>query len=582
MKPASENSIAVLPFRNMSSDRENEYFCDGITEELINALTKVEGLSVIARSSAFAFKNQDIDPREVGNQLGVAFILEGSVRKAGSKVRVSVQLIKTSDCFHLFSEVYDRELKDIFEVQDDISNKIVQEFTVKVGVPKSKMNLVTSSTKNLEAYELYLKGRFNLSKGSLEATKAAIQYFEAALKKDKDFVLPLAGLASCYTFLGGSGLMEAGKAFEKAKKFAGTSNMMDMGLAETHLSLAKSYFWHDWDFENTGISIKKAIQLSPGTSSIHGFNSLYLMASGKIDEAFIEAKLATKLDPLSLSGKFRLGELYYRSERYIEANEVFDEILAKNSFFQQANIFKAWCHLFLGDLDLAISIFKKIPITVDEHLVFYGGLAFAYYKNLQYDKVFECLQSFNSEVDRGNLHWLNFNYTLIFRALEETEKMYEYLEKCLEMKDTPLIFVNVDPLWNEFRDDPQFAALLEKTFAPVKKDRVIRLQTDTREIFSINLAYLVYVEAQENYSKIVWTDNDEVKEKLLRVTLKKIEDQIVEDDIVRCHRSYIINTKVNFTIRGNSNGYCLESALVKHTIPISRSIGKEIVRKLKE
>ncbi len=582
MKQASENSIAVLPFRNMSSDKENEYFCDGITEELINALTKVEGLSVIARSSAFAFKNQDIDPREVGNQLGVAFILEGSVRKAGSKVRVTAQLIKTSDCFHLFSEVYDRELKDIFEVQDDISNKIVQEFTDKVGVPKLKRNLVTSSTKNIEAYELYLKGRFNLSKGSLEATKAAIQYFEAALKKDKDFVLPLAGLASCYTFLGGSGLMESGKAFEKAKEFASTSNLNDEGLAETHLSLAISLFWHDWDFENTGISIKKAIQLSPGTSSIHGFNSLVLMARGKIDEAFIEANLATKLDPLSLSGKFHLGELYYRSERFIEANEIFDEILAKNPYFKQANIFKAWCHLFLGDLDLAISIFKKIPITVDEHLVFYGGLAFAYYKNRQYDKVFNCLQTFNSEVDKGNLHWLNFNYTLIFRALGETEKMYEYLEKCLEMKDTPLIFINVDPLWNEFRDDPQFAALLEKTFAPVKKDRMVRLQTDTREVFTINLEDLVYVEAQENYSKIVWIDKDEVREKLLRVTLKKIEDQVVDDAIVRCHRSYIINTKVNFTILGNSNGYYLESDLLKHTIPISRSIGKEIVRKLKK
>ncbi|MCK4993233.1 MAG: hypothetical protein KAS29_22195, partial [Bacteroidales bacterium] len=278
MKQVSENSIAVLPFRNMSSDKENEFFCDGITEELINALTKVEGLNVIARSSAFTFKNQDVDPRMVGNQLGVAFILEGSVRKAGSKVRVTAQLIKTSDGFHLFSEVYDRELKDIFEVQDDISNKIVREFTNKVGIPESKRNLVTSSTENIEAYELYLKGRFNLSKGSLDATKAAIQFFEAALRKDKDFVLPLAGLASCYTFLGGSGLMEAGKAFEKAKEYASTSTLKDEGLAESHLSLAKSSFWHEWDFENTGISIKRAIQLSPGTSSIHGFNSLFLMA----------------------------------------------------------------------------------------------------------------------------------------------------------------------------------------------------------------------------------------------------------------------------------------------------------------
>jgi len=582
MKQSSESSIAVLPFRNMSSDKENEFFCDGITEELINALTKVEGLKVIARSSAFTFKNQDIDPQEVGKKLGVAFILEGSVRKAGAKVRVTAQLIKTSDCFHLFSEVYDRELKDIFEVQDDISNKIVQEITDKVGTPEAKRNLVISSTENIEAYELYLKGRFNLSKGSLEATKAAIQYFEAALRKDKDFVLPLAGLASCYTFLGGSGLMETDKAFEKAKEFASKSTLKDEGLAESHLSLAKSSFWQDWDFETTGISIKRAIQLNPGTSSIHGFNSLFLMASGRLEEAFIEANLATKLDPLSLSGKFRMGELYYRSERFIEAMEVFDEILSLNPFFKQASIFKGWCHLFLGEADLAISIFKKIPITPDEHFIFYGGLAFAYFKNMQYDKAFECLKKYNTEVDRGNLFWLNFNYALIFRALGETEKMYEYLRKGLEMKDTPMIFINVDPVWNELRDDPQFIALLEESFVPAQRDRMIRLKTDTKEEFTIDLNKLVYVEAQENYSRIVWTDDNKINEKLLRVTLKKLEDQLADDTLVRCHRSYIINTKVNFTILGNSNGYCLKSDLLKHTIPISRSIGKEIVEKLKK
>ncbi|MCK5703205.1 MAG: LytTR family transcriptional regulator, partial [Cyclobacteriaceae bacterium] len=143
-------------------------------------------------------------------------------------------------------------------------------------------------------------------------------------------------------------------------------------------------------------------------------------------------------------------------------------------------------------------------------------------------------------------------------------------------------FINVDPVWNEFRDDPHFITLLEKSFVPVTRDRMMLLQTDTKEEFSLNLNNLVYVEAQENYSKIVWTDKDEVKEKLLRVTLKKIEDQLADDTLVRCHRSYIINTKVNFTVLGNSNGYFLESDLLKHSIPISRSIGKEIVRKLKK
>ena len=577
-----EESIAVLPFRNLSSDKENEYFSDGITEELINALTKVDGLGVIARSSAFKFKNQDIDSREVGELLKVAYILEGSVRKVGNNVRVSAQLIKSKDGFHIFSEIYDRELKDIFEVQDDISNKIVQKFRDNLGIHETGKKLVTRATQNIDAYELYLKGRFNLNQGALEATKTAIQYFEASSKKDSKFVLPITGLAACYTFLGGSGLMPVSEAFEKAREYANRTNLLDESVAETHLALAESAFWCDWDFETTGSAIRKAIQLNPGTSNIHGFNSVFLMASGKMDEALIEAQLAITLDPLSLKSKSRLGEHYYRSGRYIEAIEIFDEILAENPYFNLANIFKAWSHLFLGDSELAASIFSSIPVTNNESFTFFGGLAFAQYKLRQYDKVLESMQNFNSEVKKGNKHWLNYNYTLIFRALGEDDKMFGYLQKCLEEKDTPLVFINVDPIWDEYRNDPKFAQLVEKTFDPGKKDQIVSIKTDTKEVLEINLKNLVYIEAQENYSKVVWFDGEQVHEKLLRATLKRIEDQIVSSDILRCHRSYIINTKIKFTILGNSNGYHLKSRLIADTIPISRSLGKEIVRKLKE
>lgn len=579
-KTRGEESIAVLPFRNVSSDRENEYFSDGVTEEIINALTKVRGLNIIARSSAFKFKDQDIDPRKVGDQLGVAFILEGSVRKSGNKVRVSAQLIKTSDCFHVFSEVYDRELKDIFEVQDDIANKIVKRLTENIGIPELKKRLVSSSTENIESYELYLKGRFHLSKGSLEATNIAIQYFDAALLKDHDFVLPMAGLAACYTFLGGSGLMNTSQAFMKAKEYANKANLIDERVAETHLALAMSSFWCDWDFENTGRFIKKAIKLNPGSSSIHGFNSLFLMASENLDEALIEANLATRLDPLSLKGKFRVAELYFRSERFIEAIELFDEILSENPYFNQASILKAWCHLSLGDIELAADIFRNIPVSTDRSLTFYGGLALAFYKMRQHARVIECLQDFKKEVDKGNLHWLNYNYALIFRALGESEKMFQALEKCLGERNTPLIFIKVDPVWNEFRTDPRFIQLIKKSFVQEKGGQFVTIQSDTREKFEMNLEQLLYIEAQENYSRIVWQDEGKINEKLLRVTLKNIEGQISESHIIRCHRSFIINSKVKFTILGNSNGYRLKSMLLKETIPVSRSLGKEIVGKL--
>lgn len=581
-KEVPEDSIAVLPFRNLSSDTENEYFSDGVTEEIINALTKVEGLKVIARSSAFSFKGEGLDPREVGNRLSVAYILEGSVRKHGNKVRVGAQLIKANDGFHVFSEVYDEELKDIFQVQDHISNKIVRKFTENVGLTAKNKKLVSNATENMEAYEQYLKGRYNFSKGSLEGTQAAIGYFEAAIRKDHHFVLPVAGLAACYTFLGGSGMMEAGLAFKKAKEYANQAIHIDDQVAESHLALAKSAFWCDWDFEMTGKFIRGAIQLAPGTSGIHGFNSTYLMASGRLDEALIEAQLAAKLDPLSLSSKFHLGELYYRLERYVDAIEIFDAILAENPFFRQVSLFKAWSHLLLGDLESAIPIFEGIPITTEEKSTFYGGLAYAYYKKMQYDKVLDCLRNFRQEVEKGRMQWLNYNYALIFRALGEPEKMFMYLKKGLEEKNTPLIFIQVDPLWKEFKSDPAFIELLEQTFVPSKKDHIVHLKSDTREVLTVNLKKLLFVEAQENYSRIVWMDNNELQQHLLRVTLKKIEEQIVNEHIVRCHRSYIINTLVPFKILGNSNGYHLKSNLFPDTISISRSLGKNIVAKLRE
>jgi TolB-like protein len=579
---ALEDSIAVLPFRNMSSDSENEYFSDGVTEEIINSLTKVEGLNVIARSSAFMFKGQDVDPREVGKQLNVAYVLEGSVRKYGNKVRVSAQLIKAWDGFHMFSEVYDEELKDIFQVQDDISKKIVRKYKENVGHPELKETQVSSPTKDMEAYELYLKGRYHLSKGSLEASHTAIRYFEASVVRDRSFVLPVAGLAACYTYLGGSGMMDASQAFEQAKDYARKANLIDDSVAETHLALAKSSFWCDWDFELTGNSVKKAIQIAPGTSGIHGFYSTYLMAIGRLDEALIEAELAAKLDPLSLNSKFHLGELYYRSERYIEAIKIFDAILSENPFFNQVSIFKAWCHLLLGDPESAIGIFTRIPITNEKVITFYGGLAYAYYKQMKYDRILECLRAFSQEVEQGNRHWLNYHYALIFRSLDEKEKMFSYLQQGLEEKNTPLLFIRVDPVWKELKSDPAFVGLIDQTFAQGRKGQLVQLKSDTREELQIDLNKLLFIEAQENYSRIVWLEKDTVREKILRATLKHMEDQLRDDQIVRCHRSYMINTRVDFTILGNSNGYRLSSGLFPEVIPISRSLGKKIVARLKK
>ncbi len=579
--PPEKNSIAVLPFKNISHDIENEYFSDGISEEIINALAKIDGLYVTARTSSFNFKGKNEDIRLIGKQLGVSSILEGSVRKAGNRVRVTAQHINALNGYHLWSETFDSNLQDIFAVQDEISKKIVEKFKEKLNVTIKDEHLVNAPTESLEAYDLFLKGRFHLSKSSLNDIKIGINYFEAAIKKDVKFVLPYTGLCASYTFLGGSRLMEANKAFALAEEYAIKAIELNDSIAESHLSLAYINFWNKWDFKSTSDYINRAVQLSPGTAEIHGFKSSFLLASECFNEALIEAQLAIKLDPLSLRGKYRLGEIYFRSERYVEAIEQFNLILEKNPFYQQASILKAWSHLFAGESEEAIKIFNKIPITHDHSITFYGALAFTYARIGNIEKVLECLKTINSLEDRDKVYLLNYSYALVFRALGETDKMYHYLEKSLNEKIATLIFIRVDPVWKEFRNDKTFTGIVGKAFDQSKKEDFIVIKTDTREKFSVNYNNLLYIEAQENYSKVVWLDENTAKEKLLRVTLKNIESQISTPDIIRCHRSYMINLKVNYSILGNSNGYKLKSKYFTAQIPISRTLGKEIVQRLR-
>lgn len=442
----SKNSIAILPFTNMSSDPENEYFSDGITEEIINSLVKIDDLQVTARTSTFAFKGKNEDVRTIGSQLGVHTILEGSIRKSGNRVRISAQLVNSSDGYHLWSDIFDRELEDIFEVQDEISQKIVEKLKEKLGEIPKEDYLADPPTENLEAYDIYLKGRFHLGKGSLEETKKAINLFETAINKDSKFVLAYSGLCACYTFFGGSRLMPSEEAFAKAKEYALMANEIDSNIAESHLALAYTSFWNDWDFESTFNFISKALYLSPGSADTHGFYSTFLLASSDLKGALNEAKVAIKLDPLSPSGNFRLAEYYYRSGKFKKAIEHFNLTLHKNPYFQQASILKAWSHLMNGEPDGALSIFNNIPVSSDSSITFLGAAAYAYSQKGDVEKVNDCLQNLEKENKSDNVHLINYSYSLIYRALKDSDRMFEYLKKSISEKVSTLVFIRVDPL----------------------------------------------------------------------------------------------------------------------------------------
>jgi adenylate cyclase len=458
----SSKSVAVLPFLNMSADPENEYFSEGITEEIINALTKIDGLNVTARTSCFAFKNKEIDIRDVGEMLGVSFILEGSVRRAGEKVRITAQLINSNDGFHVFSQVYDRDLKDIFAVQDEISLKIANRLRENLKVPLDHEIRENTPTENIEAYDIYLKGRYCLYKGSMEGTNESIIYFEKAIALAPDFALPYTGLSMAYSHISAFRTKDPKESYSVAKKYALKAMKLDDSLVESFLALAHVCFVNEWDFKKTRQLINQAMLLNPGNAEVHGWSSMIANVEPDLEKGLIEAQIAKSLDPLSPMTSYVLGVAFLTNERYNEAIEQFDNTLAKLPFYQQASILKARCFIGIGEFDKAIEIFNNFQIGPDRANVHWGAIGYVYSKMGDMKKVQDCLEKIQEQEKAGTDEFLNWSYTIIYLALNEIDLMFAYLEKSLEEKVASLLFIKVDPLFKQFREDPRYLNLIAK------------------------------------------------------------------------------------------------------------------------
>lgn len=307
------NSIAVLPFANMSSDPEQEFFSDGISEEIINMLAQVPGLKVAGRTSSFSFKGKNQDLRIIGEQLGVNHILEGSVRKAGNKLRITAQLIKVEDGFHLYSEKFDRELEDVFDIQDEISLAILNAIKIKL-LGEEKDAVLKRYTSNIEAYQLYLQGRFHVNQYTgAEAFKNGIKFYEAAIKVEPNYALAYAGMAWCWLELWFFRFLSPEQCLPPWKYAIQHALELDDALAESHLALADMKLWYDWDFENAAIESQKAIELNPNRAEAYINYAFCLVFIGKYTKACEQALIAYNLDPLSLMNHWFVGWTYFYS-----------------------------------------------------------------------------------------------------------------------------------------------------------------------------------------------------------------------------------------------------------------------------
>ncbi|HQU58004.1 MAG TPA: helix-turn-helix domain-containing protein [Saprospiraceae bacterium] len=344
-----EKSIAVLPFVNMSADPENEYFSDGITEEIINALTKVPGLKVTARTSAFAFKNKNSDIRAIGQQLGVATVLEGSIRKAKNRIRITAQLIQTQNGFHLWSENFDRELDDIFAVQDEISLLIAGQIRENFGHLEIQEHLIHAPTKNIAAYNLYLKGRYHHLKWDAEGIDTGIACYRQSIEQDPDFALPYFGIGYSYAMQGSYRQNEAN--LQTAEEFLEKGFQLDGQSYLGYFAKATLSFWGRWDFEAGQQYYLQAIALNPSfTEAEEGLVELYT-ALGDFDRAMHHTRNILTINPLSPNHYYTKGHIHYLSGDYHSALECMKAALRIDPNFLFAIEMAQLCYLHLKDYD---------------------------------------------------------------------------------------------------------------------------------------------------------------------------------------------------------------------------------------
>ncbi len=455
----SKPSIAVLPFRDMSSQRDQEYFCEGIAEELINALVKLDGLRVAARTSAFQFKDRESDIRKIGSQLGVGTVLEGSVRKAGDRLRITAQLINIDDGFHLWSERYDRKLEDIFTIQDEISLAIVDKLRVKL-LGQEKAALVKRHTVDQEAHNLYLKGLYFWNRRLEGGMIKAMEFFQQAIEKDPDYVLAHVGIADVYNIAGFFGFLSPAEAFPKAKAEAETALAIDNTMGEAHASLAWATACYDWNWFSAEKLFVRAIELNPQYATAHEWYAIYLWAMGRFDEAIAEAETARELDPLSLIINTVVGIAYYFARRYDESIANHRKALEMDPNFLLANTYITMPYVDAGKYDDAVDIIRKAEPLAAEHAYSLGYFGGAYGRAGLKDDALRILARLDELARRRYVS--TFSRAVVLVGLGEIDEALDDMEKSIEDRFPINIFSKTFPFFDCLRSNMRFQALMKK------------------------------------------------------------------------------------------------------------------------
>lgn len=461
-------SVVVLPLENLSGDQEQDYFADGMTDDLIANLAKIRSLRVISRSTAMAYKHTHKPLSEIARELHVDAVVEGTVLRAGDRVRITAELVQVSTDRHLWAETYESQMGDVLALQNRVSSAIVSEIRVNLS-PQDRARLARNPAVAPEAYENYLKGRFYWNRRTDENLHRAIGYFENATKQDTQYALAYAGLSDCYAVIGAAifGTMPAGEAAPKARQAAQRALEIDPTLAEAETSLATVKFNYDWDWAGAEEGYQHAIQLNPNYATAYQRYSLLLTATGRFQESFGQINKARELDPLSFSINFSLGWRLYLARQYDRAIVQLRNTLEMDPSYELPHLILGQAYEEKGAFDLAIPELRKAVELSHGTPLMLSALAHAHARAGQRTEAQQMLTQL--EAASKQQYVSPYYMAIVYVGLGEKEKSLSLLENAFADRSNGLIFMAVEPELDAIRSDPRFIALERKLSLPNSK-----------------------------------------------------------------------------------------------------------------
>jgi serine/threonine-protein kinase len=457
--PATTRSIAVLPFVNSSPDAENEYLSDGITDELIDALAKISGLRVSSRTSVFALKGRSLDVRAVGALLGARVVLEGTVRKAGDRLRITAQLTSTDDGRLLWSQRYDRQLVDVFTIQDEIAGTIVSTLRATMFTELSE-HVPRRYTENIQAYGLYLKGRYAWNKRSQEGVAEAIRYFEQAIAEDPNYAPAYAGLADSYALDVDYRAVPVAEPFQRAKDYARKALALDDTVFSAHASLAWSLFIYDWDWEGAEREFRRAIELNPRYASAHQWFAFLLVSQGRSEAALLESLTALELDPASVSIRRAVGWSYYYAGRYDQAIDHLARAIEMNPMAVESHRILAATLVQQGKLADAERVLREALTLPAAGAFTKAELALVLARAGRRAEAKALLEEIQAA---ARDHYVSpVPFAIVHIGLGNLKEALDWAERAYAERRGWLAYLKVNPIFDSLRNEPRFKALVQK------------------------------------------------------------------------------------------------------------------------